>query len=144
MQHWQYFKYVMRHKYYVFIGCLKLGASFWQALIHDWSKLTPSEWKAYANYFYGVKDQQAFDYAWNHHQKINKHHWQYWLLLQDSGQFYALPMPEKYIREMVADWYGAGNALNKPDIIGWYETTKSYRLLHPDTQRRAEELLQLL
>lgn len=107
-KHWQNLRHVLIHKWYVLIACLQIGGLrlLWRGLIHDWSKFLPSEFFAYSDYFYGVKIQapnnamiygagmrepiphmivpddiqQAFDLAWNYHQKRNDHHWEYWLL----------------------------------------------------------------
>lgn len=107
-QHWQYLKYVLRHKWYVFLYCLEYGL-VWRGIKHDWSKFLPSEWFPYVAYFYGKKVphpttqvvskgefqplmltpdkvQASFDRAWNHHQKANSHHWQYWLLSPDKAR----------------------------------------------------------
>ena len=32
-----------KHKYWVFVGCLKMGVHLHRALWHDWSKLLPDE-----------------------------------------------------------------------------------------------------
>lgn len=208
----------------MFVECCRLGIPL-RGLLHDASKLKPSEWMPYANYFYGgpwpdwnqAKHQcpgypygrtrqgveSEFDVAWLHHQKRNKHHWQYWLLVKDgsSNEFniqehgngyelflgrnnrqlamfdksilwkedmvvpetgmndnaylYAkeirdrlnkdpipLPMPDKYIKEMVADWRGAGKAINGfDDTANWYQKNKDNMIMHPTTRARVEELL---
>lgn len=102
----KYLSYVLRHKWYVFIECCKLGIPL-RGLLHDLSKLLPSEFIPYARYFYGkwIKEEEwhgdarnyipwectemgvkyAFDKAWLLHQKRNPHHWQYWLLVMDSS-----------------------------------------------------------
>ena len=49
--HWAYFQYVMRHKWHVFVGCLRLGVPLHQAIIHDWVKFLPIEWDAYVRQF---------------------------------------------------------------------------------------------
>lgn len=83
--HLQYLKYVLRHKFYVFVECLKLGVPIWIALLHDWDKFLPDEWFPYVHCFYApdgskqYKESTAFTRAWMHHQHRNKHHWQYWL-----------------------------------------------------------------
>lgn len=105
-KHLQYLKYVVRHKWFVFLACLEYGL-IWRGIKHDWTKFLPSEWFAYVEYFYGQKVahpkhktfqggdlvplmespehvKKAFDAAWNHHQKANSHHWQYWLLSPDN------------------------------------------------------------
>jgi hypothetical protein len=40
-------------------------------------------------------------------------------------------MPERYVREMVADWIGAGMAQGDPNIRGWFEKNKRNMLLYP-------------
>lgn len=113
MKHLKYLRYVLRHKWFVFIACYHCDVSLWRALIHDWSKFLPCEWFAYVNTFYGehpkwgeVSSGQKFagypyeltsdywkpkfDKAWNHHQKFNKHHWQYWLRVDsDIGKMHT-------------------------------------------------------
>lgn len=54
----------------------------------------------------------------------------------------VLPMPEKYAREMVADWSGAGRALGHGnDVVPWYRKNKDKMQLHPDTRVLVEELV---
>jgi len=136
------------HKWFVFVEACKLGVP-WLGFIHDASKFQLCELLPYARYFYGTSSPNErehgvdFDMAWNHHQKCNKHHWQYWVLINDRSdpQISALPMPERYILEMMADWQGAGRAYGSSDSIGWYEGTKDKQIMHPDTRKRVEELL---
>lgn len=165
--HWQYFKYVVRHKWYVFRAGFALGVSLRQLITHDWSKFLPREWFAYVAYFYGDKptaddERRAmmlglniktraelkadFDNAWNHHQKCQPHHWQYWLLLTDSDdpRFRPLPMPERYIREMVADWMGAGRAITgRWEVESWFLANKDRYILDDSTRYRVTQLIQL-
>ena len=107
MHHLKYLKYLIRHKWFVFLSGLKTGAPIGRLIIHDWSKFLPDEWIPYARYFYNYEGQiphsiqEDFDKAWLLHQRRNKHHWQYWVLLQDDGQIKTIQMPEKYIKEMV-------------------------------------------
>lgn len=127
----KYLKSLMLHKWYVFLAGLKTGVPVWRLIVHDWSKFSFSEFGPYARYFFGdypswendrlairfptysgkTKESVAldFDYAWLNHQNKNPHHWQYWILVYDDDPKVssALPMPETYVREMVADWMGA-------------------------------------
>lgn len=143
----KYLKYVLRHKWYVFIECCKLGIPL-RGLLHDLSKLLPSEFFPYARYFYGrwIKEREtevnnAFDLAWLKHQKRNPHHWQYWLLEEDSGSMKALGRHRKYTKEMVADWIGAGKAIHgKNDVRQWYEENK-YIIVLDDVTRLYVECL---
>jgi len=158
--HWQYLKYVLRHKIFVFIHCRHLGVPLWRAVIHDWSKFTPAEWSPYVHSFYnpdgtkrrvrdttGAYDPNSislnFSYAWNHHEKNNPHHWGYWVVTSgDYGKTEALPMPETYVREMIADWAGAGQAITgKVDPAGWYAKNGEKFLMHSVTRTLVESLL---
>jgi hypothetical protein len=225
--YWKYLKYVLKHKWFVFIECCKLGIPL-RGLLHDLSKLLPSEFMPYARYFYGKnwyknKDwngdrrnyipfkytedgiKEAFDLAWLKHQKRNPHHWQYWLLVMDSsskeftiqehGQGYPiylsrnnrhlaefdesilfkedkvvpnvcnsnaylyakeiqdrlnkspkiLYMPMKYSLEMLADWKGAGMAINgKDDTKSWYLKNRDNIILHSSVKRWIDEKLKVV
>ena len=197
-RHVAYLKYVIRHKYYVFLGCLKFKVPIWRAIFHDWDKFLPSEWGPYARTFHnkdGSKRYQEFPefaLAWKLHQSRNKHHWQWWLcvdmplfdqghvecqwwpdgtshmqryvplpesliLVWDRGDaeclscgkpfpkdaIVAMPMPETHIREMLADWYGAGWAITgKPEVKEWYAKNSGKMKLHEDTRKMVEELLE--
>lgn len=159
--HLKYLRAVLRHKRFVFAECCRLGIP-WLGIIHDLSKFRPGEWFGYARHFYGkypkfeeVKHiphsysgltqedvKLQFDRGWLHHQHSNKHHWQRWVLRNESeGNTIPLPMPEKYIREMVADWRGAGRAYGNPNTREWYLGMKDRMLLHESTRNRIEELL---
>jgi len=84
---WSYTRNLMRHKYFVFIEAWKLGIPL-LGLIHDISKFSPGEFLPYAAYNFGnphsnsASVKEAFDIAWNHHQKRNMHHWQAWLYVR--------------------------------------------------------------
>lgn len=140
-RHWQYLKYVLRHKWYVLQAGLALKLPLLMLIAHDWDKFLPDEWLPYARCFYapdGTKQYQesdAFTFAWNLHQKRNKHHWQFWLITWDRGETEALPMPDVFRREMLADWRGAGKAINgKDNTLSWYIDNFYKIKLHDDTR----------
>lgn len=163
MKYLKYLWYVVRHKWYVFLECKKSHLT-WLGIIHDWSKLRPSEFFPYANHFYGKgKDistgrdktgyykptdtgDPAFDLAWFYHQKRNKHHWQYWITPEDRTPVFGeksglkiLTMPSKYRREMVCDWKGASRAQGKGrNIFDWWEANNHKMQLHPTTREILE------
>lgn len=146
--HLAYLKYVMRHKWFVFLACMKLGVPLWRAIIHDWDKFLPEMWLPFVSTFYapdGSKRYQetpAFALAWNGHQKRNKHHWQYWLLTWDRGETVALEMPMEHVIEMVADWIGAGQAIKgRTDPRPWYEANKTKMILHSATRAKVDAML---
>lgn len=129
------------------VAGLRVRAPLWRLLIHDWSKLTPAEWGPYVRSFYGPQPRTdavkaAFDAAWLHHQHRNAHHWQHWVLREDSGRTKVLPMPERLAREMVADWMGAGRAITgRWDVATWYEFNQGKILLADETRELVERLL---
>ena len=142
---WQYAKLTLKHKYYVFSAGLKVKAPLYRLIIHDWSKFTLQELPYYGVTFFGnKKSNDLFNYAWNHHQKINKHHWEYWVLVtkHDRGGMYdgaPLEMPEHFVREMVADWLGASKAYegSYPDNIAdwaWFQQNFNRINLHINTK----------
>lgn len=162
-KHLQCLKYIVRHKYFVFVAGRKTGASLWRLLIHDWTKLLPSEWGPYAEHFYSkppiqrqfdrpnhdqtVKDwkeaiSQEFDRAWLHHIHRHDHHWQHWVLREDSGAVKCLEMDEAAWREMVADWMSAGRTIHgRWRALEWYFQNMDKLKLHDDTRRKVEILL---
>ena len=150
MKHWRYLKYLLKHKWFVFIAGRATGVSLWRLIIHDWSKFLPCEWFPYAASFYGpwkYKDRPSevvatFDRAWLHHQHFNPHHWQHWVLREDSGAVKLLEMPEHFMREMLADWQGAGRAITgRWDTAEWYKKNRELIQLHPATRRWIDHAL---
>lgn len=201
MTYLKYFWYIIRHKWFVFFECLKLGVPLWGSIIHDWQKFTPAEFKAYAiNFFgpWGKNDRpqwlvDKFERAWLHHLHYGPHHWDYWLvrnneehwtiqehsmgnppilahdnhpllwveydgeddaihtkanqILHDvvnwlNQEYKALEMPDRYRREMVADWRGTGRAISgKDDTASWYAKNRDKIILHPRTREWVEHQL---
>jgi hypothetical protein len=86
--------------------------------MHDLSKLTPAELPHYGRQFFGDKsDPYGFICCWLHHQNRNRHHWEYWIPRTGHNRCtppypdgVPVPMPERCVREMVADWMGASRA----------------------------------
>lgn len=146
MKHWKYLCYLLRHKWFVGRACFRYGR-VWQGIVHDWSKFRPDEWFPYANFFYGEKpsslfSKNAFDLAWLKHQHRNPHHWQHWVLREDSGDIKCLEMPENALVEMICDWEGAGLAITgKRETRVWYEKNKEHIQLHELSRNLAEALL---
>lgn len=157
-RHWQYLLYVLRHKWFVFLECSRLNVPIWNAVFHDWTKFRPSEWFPYARFFHNpdgtlrqIRDKTGyykptdtgsaeFDHAWFLHAKRNKHHWQWWAMPTESSVKY-IPIPDTYIREMIADWRGAGRAQGTPDTLAWYRANRDKIQLHESTRRAVERYL---
>ena len=147
-RHWSYLKYLIRHKWFVYVAGRKIGCPIWRLLIHDMSKFRPSEWNPYATTFYDkegntrYKPTVDFNKAWLLHQHRNPHHWQYWLLKLDSGDHKTISIPYDYVLEMVADWAGAGKAITGEwEVKSWYEKNKEIIKLHKSTKSKVIKIL---
>lgn len=157
IDHLRYARYVARHKWFVFQAGLRLGVPIHQLIVHDWTKLRPSEWRPYVAHFYGKSSpttregyyhqpdlaKVAFNTAWLRHCMDNKHHWQRYAMVSEPGaEPVVIPMPRRFIREMVADWSGAGKAQGVgPNPNPWYERNRDRMILHPETRRYVEQVL---
>lgn len=157
-----YINKVIKHKYFVFLACLKLKVPLYLAIMHDISKFSLEEFIPYARYFYDengnpnpiknnhgeydyTKQGQDFHFAWLYHINRNKHHWNYWAMIKDDSSVVPMQIPSKYIKEMVADWIGAAKVYN-PDVTvqSWYEKEKNNLIFHNDTRKQIEEILGIL
>jgi hypothetical protein len=64
------------------------------------------------------------------------------MLVNDEEPARLLPMPDRYRREMLADWRGAGRAINGyEDAAGWYAKNRDKMQLHPETRAWIEQQL---
>lgn len=129
---WKYFILTIKHKWFVFLAGRKLNVTLWRLIKHDWSKFLPSELPHYGRQFFGpANDASGFALCWARHQNRHEHHWEYWVPrtghsrggLQDNV---ALAMHGQAIKEMMADWMGAGRAYEGkwPDFHNWTWVTE--------------------
>lgn len=166
-KHWDYLKYLVRHKFYVAVAGWFLGVSAWRLFTHDLSKFLPSEWFPYVDKFYDQEktDREANAYgfplesapwgtflddrfmvAWLFHQHRNPHHWQYWVMRKDTGGVaYSVGIPHEYLLEMVADWAGAGRAISgKWDLASWWSKNKDKMRLRLEDVKEIDRLVTML
>jgi len=139
MKHLEYLRYVLTHKFWVLVYCFEYGL-FRQGLVHDNSKFTLVEWNGYVNNYFSSKEsekiKQNYAIAWKHHYQNNKHHWLYWV----NYDKVASPMPDKYIKEMIADWRAMEKVLyNHSNPTSWYNTQNMN--LYPATRKIVEKYL---
>ncbi|WP_328803003.1 DUF5662 family protein [Paenibacillus sp. An7] len=143
--YWRYFLYVIDHKLNVLIECWKEGL-YIEGIIHDMSKFSPKEFAPYACKFYSnQKDENtelAWRYAWLNHQNSNKHHWEYWVVNKQTKE--ALPMPKKYMIEMVCDWRSFsrkwGRKVKDSNLVERMVNSNNI-LLHPETREELERFI---
>ena len=140
--YWKNILYILNHKINVLVECWKEGL-YLQGITHDLSKLSPKEFSPYAKKFFSSKqlsedDELRWRYAWLNHQHKNKHHWEYWVV--DPNKKLALPMPKKYLLEMVCDWRSFSRNWGrrvKPATLNLTDRI----ILHPDTKKALEYIL---
>lgn len=147
--YWNYFKYIVEHKWNVGIECLKSGL-FFHAFTHDLSKFLPSEFFPYARFFHeknkGKKYKQSdeskenFQIGWNYHQKRNKHHWNYWVNVSRKDKVVPVEMPMKYVKQMIADWRGMSRKFGDTPS-NYFAKNKHNMILHEKTLERIMAIL---
>jgi len=150
-KYWKYFWYVLEHKKNVFIECLKMKL-FIHAIIHDMSKFLPSEFISYAKFFYETdrfsnykisdEDNINFQKGWCFHQKRNKHHWNYWVSVTRKNEIRAIPMPLKYVKQMIADWNGMSRRFGSTTEL-YFNQHKDSMILHKETIATIENILNI-
>lgn len=149
-------KFLLTHKWYVLkAGLFVGGIPVWRLLIHDWSKFTPTEFFRYARYKYQNGGKKEWSIGWLHHFHFNGHHPEHWILAwHGNPNFYSdigeditkyisvLPMPEVYVREMVADMLATSKEITGNwDIAVWLNENGPNMRLHEDTITRLDSVL---
>ncbi|WP_144475592.1 DUF5662 family protein [Cytobacillus oceanisediminis] len=138
----KYILYILDHKINVLVECWSEGL-YIQGITHDLSKFYPREFFPYARKFYSekklsVEDELRWRYAWLTHQHKNKHHWEYWVI--DPNKKQALPMPRKYLLEMVCDWRSFSRKWGRKVNLSTLDLTDKI-ILHPDTRKELEVIM---
>lgn len=152
---YRHLKTITKHKFLVMKYCFKCGI-IWRGLMHDNSKYSPIELFNNIKYYDGnrspivsAKEKIGYSIAWQHHKGHNPHHWEYWIDNVGTRKNTPVPMPKKFIIEMVCDWIAAGQTYlgenwdsDKP--IEYYNKSKSEMILHPDTAKLVEKLVKTI
>lgn len=149
---------ITKHKKLVMEGCFKVGL-YKQGLLHDMSKYTWQEFKTGVIYYQGTRSPNAaerehFGYseAWLHHKGRNKHHYEYWTDVDGHHRkngVVGVKMPAKYVAEMVMDRIAASKVYKKEAYtdsapLEYYERTKEYITIHPQTRALLYKILKML
>ena len=156
MKAWQHFKTITHHRYLVCKGCFQIGL-YWQGLTHDLSKYTPTEFLVGAKYYQGnrspngaEREDKGYSEAWMHHKGRNRHHYEYWTdMNMHSRRYESVPMPRKYLVEMVMDRIAAcktyqGSAYTDASPLVYLENSRDKHLMHPQTLRELTHILTML
>lgn len=111
-----------------------------QIKAHDKSKYSPEEFIAYADHFYGSKNNdEEYKKAWEHHYSNNPHHPEYWGKENE--------MPISCIIEMLCDWWSFSWDKNKlNEIFKWWEENKAEKekYLNEKSEKILEKFLAIL
>lgn len=138
-KYWNYFKYLIEHKKNFFKVCWK--HQFFHAIFHDISKFSPIEFISYTKNFFGTekdKKNSRFEYGWLHHQRKNKHHWDYWV----NGNGKPINIPTKYLIQMICDWKAMGIKFGDT-AKEFYLKNKNKIILEKYSRERVEYLLNI-
>ena len=156
MKAWQHFKTITKHRLLVLDGCFRVGL-YWQGLVHDLSKYSPTEFWNGARYFQGSRspntaerESKGYSEAWIHHKGRNRHHYEYWTDMNlQTRNYEAVPMPRKYLVEMVMDRRAAcmtyqGKDYTPGSALTYFDKSREKMLMHPQTRQELSYLLTML
>ncbi|MDO4619702.1 MAG: DUF5662 family protein [Lachnospiraceae bacterium] len=139
--------------------CMRAG--LWkQGLLHDLSKLSPTEFWIGAKYYQGTRspnnaerEETGVSTAWLHHKGRNRHHYEYWLdYSTDPANPHGLAggmMPRRYVAEMVFDRVSAsriyqGERYTDRAALDYYLKGKEKSwFIHEETKKQLEFLLRM-
>ena len=151
-----HFRTITHHRHLVMRGCFRVGL-YRQGLCHDLSKYSPTEFWTGVRYYQGTRspnaaerEEKGYSEAWMHHKGRNRHHFEYWTdLNMQTGRYEPVPMPPRYLAEMVMDRIAAcktyqGAAYADASPLEYFERARETRLFHPKTGRQLTFLLQML
>ena len=144
---WHHFCTITKHKWIVCQGCFQVGL-YWQGITHDLSKYGLSEFLVGAKYYQGTRSPNAaerelrgYSTAWMHHKGRNRHHYEYWSDMSPvTKQYEAVPMPRKYLVEMVMDRRAAcmvyeGENYTDGSALVYFEKSRERLLMHDRTRQ---------
>ena len=155
---YHHFLTITKHKCEVMKNCFAVGL-YRQGLLHDLSKYSWEEFATGVKYYQGnrspnaaEKEEKGYSAAWLHHKGRNKHHFEYWIdysMQALPGGMAPVPMPRKYVAEMLMDRIAAskiyrGSAYKDSDPLAYYKNAKEPPFMHIQTRRQLEHLLTML
>ena len=141
--HLRYLDTLARHKRLVWAEGRALGVPTWSLLTHDLSKLLPDEWFPSVRWLgtsasLAPAHMAASKRALERHRRRNRHHPEAWLRRGEP-----LPMPDRYRREMLADWRAVGRSHDGMSTRAWYLANRHRLPLHADTRAWVEQELRI-
>ena len=147
---------ITKHRHAVIRHCAKSGI-FFQGLMHDMSKYSPTEFKQGIKYYTGTKSpnegeraEYGYSLAWMHHKGRNRHHYEYWTDVDMASKSYKpVPMPINFLTEMFCDRIAAskiyqGDKYTDASAYNYFMRGNAKTTMHPETAKKLEEWLTLL
>ena len=147
---------ITKHRMIVCGGCFRVGL-YWRGLVHDLSKYSPTEFLSGMRYYQGTRspntaerEEKGYSEAWMHHKGRNRHHYEYWTDLSlETKQYESLPMPRKYLVEMVMDRRAAcmvyeGEKYTDGSALAYFEKSRERLLMHENTRQELGYILTML
>ena len=138
------------------VGCFRVGL-YWQGLTHDLSKYSPTEFRSGVKYYQGTRspntaerEDKGYSEAWMHHKGRNRHHYEYWTDLSlETKKYESLPMPRKYLAEMVMDRRAAcityqGKNYTPLAALQYLRNSIEKNRMHEQTRQELDYLLEML
>lgn len=151
-----HFKTITRHRHLVCGYCFRLGL-YYQGLMHDMSKYSPTEFWRGARYYQGYRSPNdaerrdiGMSIAWMHHKGRNRHHFEYWtdyrIQADNTVSSGACEMPLRYVAEMFCDRLAAcrvylGDKYNDASAYDYFMRSKARTMMHPETAALLEKML---
>ena len=137
--------------------CFRAGM-YKQGLLHDLSKYAPVEFLVGCKYYQGdrspnnaEREDTGISKSWLHHKGRNKHHFEYWVDYApgDEHIINGVPMPRKYIAEMVMDRIAASKIYQGKNYTDaapytYFSRNKEYIVMHPETKACLDKILLML
>ena len=120
---WHHFCTITHHKVLVLRHCFRVGL-YWQGLVHDLSKYSPTEFKVGVQYYQGDRSpntaeraELGYSTAWLHHKGRNKHHYEYWIDMREKPDVFMRKYTYHYPKELNIE------AMQRAadDLIGRYD-----------------------
>lgn len=154
----EHFQTITQHKIEVTKNCFRMGL-IRQGIAHDLSKYSPTEFSKGCRYWQGnrspnnaEREDTGVSLAWLHHKGRNKHHFEYWIDygLNCDTIITGMPIPKKYVAEMVADRIAAcktyqGDAYKDSSPYEYYmKGHEKLWFVHQDCKDQLEFLLKML
>ncbi len=154
-----HFRTITHHHNLVMSYCFRAGL-YGQGLMHDLSKLSPTEFLVGARYYQGTRspnneerEETGRSLAWLHHKGRNKHHYEYWIdysFTPDSPYgLGGVQMPRRYVAEMIFDRVSAsrtylGDKYTDDAPLQYFLKSKDTSwFIHPVTKLQMEFLLRM-